>query len=415
MASHRHTAWRLSLRWHGAVLDTATVAGPHDTTRTITLRTGDRFDVTVVDDLDTGSAEGDRHGGAVVVAGAKVRAVLRAGQRLELPAGHELVATIEPAPAAALRDSLAIDSTLLHATMIAFAAVTVVVSAFWFAPVDVVGDPGGGIPADARRWLSLSGGTAPTVGRPSVDVGGRVVDLGERVDVLRREGTTNAVPDVKAPPRPSLDRTLAAMQQALQRGSDGDTDRDPIGTLSRAVAAAPVLGAGVGGLSPRDPVDNGVGSGVIGAGDALRQQALRRREQAEAERALPARTWSSTPNADVPDAAVDDDGGLAAKPELDPLVREHLTRMIRVRHNVVRACYEAWGLARDAHRAGRIVLELTLRPDGRVEQLSTMTSTPELERVGHCIERAAGEWYLGDGLVDAPTRLAFPFNLQPRG
>ena len=117
---------------------------------------------------------------------------------------------------------------------------------------------------------------------------------------------------------------------------------------------------------------------------------------------------------DVPSAAVSDDGGLAAAPELDPVVREHLTRMIRTRHNVVRACYEAWGLAADAHRAGRLVLELTLRPDGRVEALSTITSTPSLDRVGSCIERAAAEWYLGDGLVDAPTRLAFPFNLQPR-
>ena len=33
--------------------------------------------------------------------------------------------------------------------------------------------------------------------------------------------------------------------------------------------------------------------------------------------------------------------------------------------------------------------------------------------VADCVVRAAGEWYLGDGLVDAPTRLSFPFLLQP--
>ena len=357
----------------------------------------------------------DDAAGVVIVQGDCVHAVLRAGQRLELPAGHMLSAVIVPVPSPVVRSAPGVDSTLLHSHVVVqrqprdHHVLGHDVSGDHRA-VDVGADPGGGIPSAARRWLSLPGGAARVVARPSFNATGRPADLGERFELQQRKGST---PRRAEGPRPSLERTLEAMKQALQRGAEGDADRDPVGELSRQVAAAPVLGAGVGGLSPRDPVDTGVGSGIIGAGDALRQQALRRRAEAQADRTLPPRTWPVT-LVDVPDASVDDDGGLASRPELDPIVREHLARMIRTRHNVVRACYEAWGLAADATRAGRLVLELTLRPDGRVEALSTMTSTPQLERVGNCVERAAAEWYLGDGLVDEPTRLAFPFNLQPR-
>jgi len=367
-------------------------------TQSITFSTGDHFSIDIGDD-------------GVAIEGVRVRAVLQAGQRLELPAGHVVCAELEPTPAAAARVPFSIDSTLLHSAMIAFAAVTCVVSAFWLAPVGLSSDPGGGITSGARRWLSLPGGSARVVARATFSAAGRQADLGERYDLRQRAGSSVARPEG---PRPSLESSLEAMKQALQRGAEGDNDRDPVGELARQVAAAPVLGAGVGGLSPRDPADVGAGSGIIGAGDALRQQALLRRAAADVDNALPARNVYPVALVDVPDAAVDDDGGLASRPELDPVVRDHLTRMIRTRHNVIRACYEAWGLAADSRHAGRLILELTLRPDGRVEQLSTMTSTPELKRVGTCIERAAVEWYLGDGLVDEPTRLAFPFNLQPR-
>ncbi len=401
MGSHWHPAWRLSLLWHDAVLDTVTVAGQR--TQSITFSTGDTFTISFV--------EGANVDDGVAVQGILVRAVLLAGQRLELPAGHVLCAEPEPQPAPAARGRFFVDSTLLHSVMIAFAAVTCVVSAFWLAPVGLSSDPGGGIASDARRWLSLPGGSARVVARATFSAAGRPTELGERYDLRQLAGSSSAHP---AGPRPSLERTLEAMKQALQRGAEGDAQRDPVGELARQVAAAPVLGAGVGGLSPRDPADLGAGSGIIGAGDALRQQAILRRAVAEVDRSLPARTNYPVALVDVPDAAVDDDGGLASRPELDPIVRDHLTRMIRTRHNVIRACYEAWGLAADARQGGRLILELTLRPDGRVEELSTMTSTPQLSRVGSCVERAALEWYLGDGLVDAPTRLAFPFNLQPR-
>jgi len=403
MAHPRPPAWRLSLVWHETVLDTVTVT---ERRRSIDLRTGCRIEVEVGDD-DTLHVTGDR-----------LDATLSPGQRLHLPAGHELLVELDNAPAPAAAGDLGIDSTLLHSGMIAVAMTVCAVSALWLHPTASPGDLGGaGLSSETRRFLSLSGGSAHVVGRPTLQAHGRPVDLGERFELRVAAG------DPTRPKPPSatvtLEAALTAMSQALRPGGAGrDRRPDPLGEAVRHVAAAPVLGAGVGGLSPKDPIDSGVGAGVIGAGDSQRLQAIRRQQARDDDRALPGKQTYPVRQVDVHDAAVADDGAIDALPELDPMVREHLSRMIRVRHNVVRGCYESWGLNADARAvhlgSGRLILELTLRPDGRVEDLSTTVTDPGLARVGRCIERAAAEWYLGDGLVDEPTRLAFPFNLQPR-
>ena len=225
MGSHWHPAWRLSLHWHDTVLDTVTVSGHR--TQSITFATGDTFRIDIGDDSNDG----------ITLVGARVRAVLRAGQSLELPAGHVVAAAFEPAPAPPVRAPFSIDSTLLHSAMIAFAAVTCIVSAFWLAPVDLGSDPGGGIANGTRRWLSLPGGSARVVARATFSAPGRQADLGERYDLRQRAGSTVARPEG---PRPSLERSLEAMKQALQRSAEGETTNDPVGELSRQVAAAPV-------------------------------------------------------------------------------------------------------------------------------------------------------------------------------
>jgi hypothetical protein len=314
--------------------------------------------------------------------------------------------------APAVESALAIDSTLLHSGMIAVAMTICAVSALWLHPTGGLDDPGGGLSNSARRWLAFSGGSAPVVARPTWAASGRPLDLSERFILKKKEGEAQPTPVRR--PTVGVNSAIDAARAALHGEHGSDTHADNIGEAVRQVAAAPVLAAGVGGLSPKDPADGGVGNGVIGAGDASRRDALRRHAEREDVRALPTKGLYPVSVVDVPDAQVNDDGRLNATPELDPMVREHLSRMIRTRHNVIRGCYEAWGLAADAKQKGRLTLELTLRPDGRVQDVGAVTDNDRLARVGRCIERAASEWYLGDGLVDEPTRLAFPFNLQPR-
>ena len=402
MASPGHSVWRLSLLWQGSVLDTVSMKGRSGS---LQLRTGEKLKARVVD------VDGEER---LELLGDRLLVVLAPGQFCTLPAGHVLHADVDAA-AARVPAPLSIDSTLLHSTMIGVALQVCVVSALWLAPLDNPSDVGAGVASDARRWLSLPGGTARTVGRAVFSATGRKPDEAERSVPAKKKGA----PLPQRPGKgPSLDQTLEAMKRALHPGDGGDL-RESLGELSRAFARAPVLGNGNGGLSPRDPVDTGPGSGVVGAGTTVALDDLLRRRVEQADEKLralkrPTRPVFPVTMTDVPDAAVDS-ARLDADPELDPVVRDHLSRMIRGRHNVIRGCYESWGLSADARRSGRLVLELTLRPDGHVEALSTSLSTPQLRLVGECVVRAASEWYLGDGLVEAPTRLAFPFVLQPRG
>jgi hypothetical protein len=392
MARRNPHIWRLCVLWQDTLLDTVTVrrAGRHF------LRTGDVVDVEVDDD-------------GLLVHGEGAPARLRSGDATPLPSGHVAVVYRDHA-APRLPLDLSVDSTFLHATMIGVAFTICLFSACWLAPVDRFDEGGAGLASNTRRWLSLPGGTARTTG-VSFHAAGRPPQEAERIVVEQQQG--RPLPR-HAGPGPSLERTLEAMKQALH-GADADGARDPMGELTRAIAAAPVLGAGVGGLSPRDPVDAGPGNGVIAAGSTTQLSTILRGRADTIEKTQPPLARPTTYPVkliDVPDAAVDAERVDAAT-ALDPFVREQLMRAIRRRSNVLRSCYESWGLANDDLRSGRLAVELTLLPDGHVTEIAT-TTTAGLASVGGCVERAASDWYLGDGLVDAPTRLSFPFLLQPR-
>jgi hypothetical protein len=398
MTSHSPLVWRLSLLWQGTLLDTVTL---RDDAGVLRLRTGEEVAVVV-------------RGAHLVVGSGDDAIVVAAGESALLPAGHTVVAVVD-VPDAVAAHELSIDATWLHSAMVGVAATVCVFSALWLAPLERLDDAGAGLPSTTRLWLSMPGGTARTAGRPTLAVPGRPPEEAERVTTERAAGA----PLSREPgPAPSFERTLAAMSDALRRplGAAGSDVRDPLGEATRAIAAAPVLGAGMGGLTPRDPVDAGAGNGVIGAGNSVQlARLLRRSEQKLEQRApenLPPKQTYKAKLVDIPDADIDDQH-LTARPELDPVVREQLMINIRTRHNVLRGCYESWGLSADRKTSGRVVVELTLRPDGHVDDVAT-TGTDGLRLVAECVTRAARDWYLGDGLVEQPTRLSFPFVLRPR-
>jgi hypothetical protein len=391
------SVWRVAVLWQDAVLDVVTVRKKR---ARFTLRTGDVLTARVVNDQ-------------VLIDGPFGELTARDGELVALPAGHALLVH-EDIPAENMPGLYALDSTLFHAAMIGAAVQAVFVSALVLTPTPVFDpDAGAGWTGELRRLVVAPGGTAARRGAPSVSAVGRIAEEGEKRTHERSAGTP--VPS-RAPPRQTSEEALAAMREALKLGDGGAELKDALGELARSVASAPELGAGVGGLMPRDPIAPGTGNGLIGPGQSKLAEMLRKRIL---ERELKPETRLQSPERkpigpvqlmDVPHGEVTLDEAL----ELDPLVRDEIARAVRRRHNAIRHCYESWGLAADADRSGKLTLELTLMPNGRVVDASAHATERGLVTVGECVARMAGEWYLGDGLVDVPTRLAFPFVLKPR-
>ncbi len=387
--------WRIAVLWHDTVLDLVTVrAGLLGTT--LRLRTGDTLRATVT-----------AHGLRIVAPFAELHA--SDGELLLLPAGHALMVNLTPAHATAHPWTSA-DGTLFHAAMIAAAVQAVLVCTLVLTPAPRFdSDAGAGFPdSEVRRLILAPGGTSPQRGKAALALAGRRVEEAERPSVVRRAG--------RALPRHSgagltLEQTLAEMERALVLGDGGTELKETLGDLAQSVARAPQLGAGVGGLAPKDPIAQGAGSGLVGPGDAHVERLHEMRDRAP-NTALPTGAQHAIGPVsliDVPHAEV----ALSEEFDIDPLVKEELTRAVRQRHNAVRYCYESWGLAANAGNAGRVLLEITLMPDGRVVEPVATASQPALDHVAACVQRMAAGWYLGDGLVDKPTVMSFPFLLKP--
>lgn len=389
--------WRLALLWQGTVLDVVTVKRAR---ATLHLRTGEQLKARV-------------RAGQVEIQGVGPEPLtVEAGVLTELPAGHAVVATRALPEADAGRFS-SFDGTLFHAAMVGAALQACVVSALVLAPRPQL-DPevGGGLKGDLRRLL-VTGGTAPTRGPAEVAAVGRAPAEAERLELVRQQGQRSA-PARGTNGGLTVEQMLDEMRRALNIGNDGVELRDALGEMAQATARAPELGAGLGGLIVKDPAAEGAGNGLVGVGESRLAEILRERvEKAKRDHRLPPRADRPVipvQLVDVPEAHVTT---VSLSEELDPLVRDHLSSQVRERHNSVRHCYESWGLAGDPRRTGRLVLELTLLPNGKVADPTVTVDSAGLRLVGECVEKMAAEWYLGDGLVDEPRRLSFPFVLQP--
>lgn len=397
MPRHSRDVWRLALLWQGTVLDVVTVKGRR---ATLKLRTGERLKARAT-------------GGQIEIAGVGKEPIYAdADVLVELPAGHALVASRSVPEADAGRLST-FDGTLFHAAMVGAAVQACVVSALVLAPRPQL-DPeaGGGVKGDLRRLL-VTGGTAPTSGPAAVAATGHAPEEAERLELTRQLGLPSA-PARGTKGGPTVEQLLDEMRRALNVGNEGVELSDALGELAQSMARAPELGAGLGGLVPVDPATTGAGNGLVGIGESRLAEMLKERvEKAKRDHRLAPRIERApipVQLVDVPDAHVTT---VSIEEALDPAVKKHLTTEVRERHGSVRYCYESWGLAGNPTRAGRLVLELTLLPNGRVADAHVEVDGAGLTLVGECVEKMAADWYLGDGLVDEPKRLSFPFVLQP--
>jgi len=328
------------------------------------------------------------------------------------------IAVVEQQPRAHV--AVDFDSRLFHTALIAAAFQVCLVSALLLAPRPIDdGDGGGGLPLKTlTRLVRAPGGSALRPGAEIHSTGRPAEDAERPAHLVPTRGARSRY--ARVTPTESLADALAAIERAVHRGSPVGELKETLGDLARSTARAPEQGAGIGGLlRPTILPDKGTSSGEVGNGVVRLRSILRREDRAvrmAALEPLPPRTTAEpdipvVDQTDLPEFAID---GFTAPDGLDPIVKDHLATAVRRRQNAVRSCYESYGLSQDAARSGRVVLYLTLSPNGTVVEPEVTTDDPALGGVARCLTARASEWFLGEGLVDVPTRLSFPFLLQPR-
>jgi TonB family protein len=88
-----------------------------------------------------------------------------------------------------------------------------------------------------------------------------------------------------------------------------------------------------------------------------------------------------------------------------------IKRLIARRRNEVRACYET-ALQKDHSLAGRVELQLTISPDGRVTN-ATADKSEVGEDVGACIAHAARSWRFPAVDSGGISVVNYPFAFTP--
>ncbi len=373
--------------------------------RRVRLKSGDVFDIDARD-VETVTIKGPSH------------EMVALTFEVPTPVG-ELVCVAREAAAESTRPGYkSYDGAFPHALLLAAAVQTVVVSALLLHPTHLDDDAGGGLALqELNRYLKAPEGAAPNVGHGVFVAMGRPPEDAERATAAREalgRRTARRAPRTQAP---SLESVLAALSRAVNNGTQHGDLKDTVGDLAVSAASSPQLGAGLGGmLRPRQATPTGAGSGEVGAGSKrvkrdLKERIRRLKKKADAnEKALKKvakRRTREIPvgmptTLEVPRGSV----------RLDPVVHDHIARTVGKFRNSVRYCYETWGLPTNPTSSGRLVLQLTLQPDGSVSN-SRATIDHGLRLVGDCVEKQSRDWYLGDGLVPEPTVLSFPYVLQP--
>lgn|GEM_PF-2406929 len=104
-----------------------------------------------------------------------------------------------------------------------------------------------------------------------------------------------------------------------------------------------------------------------------------------------------------------------------PLDRDIVRRIVRAHINEVYRCY-ALGLGRRPRLRGRVAVDFTIGPDGRVSKVKISRSSLGDKRVERCIAAAVRRWQFPKPRGGAEVRVTFPFVLdrhsaadQPQG
>jgi hypothetical protein len=379
MVRDRHSL-QLHLRWQGRLLSVVAV-GSHTTTSGLDARLID---------------------GCLHLRGLGFAAVMKPGDVID----HQgLSCTFVRAPKeTTTHKSLGpSDAMWLHILMVAMAIHMCIAASLMLAPT-VVQDTGGGIPSDAKRWLSFSGGSAAQRGEATVATMGRTATTVDRLELRGTPAPTRARLAQGAGPSAKREPAVEAWSDVWE--TPGRRSIDPLGGVVWWQAQAPMAGMDVGGLSLHDPLAAQAQLGTIGIGTERSADRVQQRIRALDE-AQP--TPPSTSRSMVLPTVIGEEPSMG----LDPLVRDHLARQMRNRHDAIRACYVAHVLSKHARDSGRLELSFRISNEGRPTAIR-VHGDDILQPAFACIHERAATWYLGEGLVATDVELVFPFRMQPQ-
>ncbi len=94
------------------------------------------------------------------------------------------------------------------------------------------------------------------------------------------------------------------------------------------------------------------------------------------------------------------------------LEAKKISSAIARRHGQAKACYEK-GLKKNPGLRGRVTMQFTIRPDGRVHRTKVKNSTLLDANVGRCIAKAMERWRFPKPTGGSVT-VAFPFKFEPK-
>ncbi|MFO7567220.1 MAG: TonB family protein [Enhygromyxa sp.] len=94
------------------------------------------------------------------------------------------------------------------------------------------------------------------------------------------------------------------------------------------------------------------------------------------------------------------------------LDKDLIRRIVRAHTNEVRKCYEA-ALARDPSAAGRLAIEFTIAPNGKVVSAAVSSNDTGVEALGECVAKVVKTWTFPKPGGGGQVRITYPFVFQP--
>jgi Ca-activated chloride channel family protein len=102
-----------------------------------------------------------------------------------------------------------------------------------------------------------------------------------------------------------------------------------------------------------------------------------------------------------------------AKPTVTgSLDKDVIRRIVRAHVNEVRSCYNA-ALTKDPNVAGRITIEMTIGPDGKISTSVVAANTTTETALGQCIANAVKKWTFPKPVGGGSVKVTYPFELAP--